>query len=289
MAPYRVGIIGFGKVGTFLVEKILSNPDLELAFVCDLFAPHNVLSSQLIPSPAKLANLDQMEAASPDLVVEVAHPNVTKEYGVRILKCCDYLLASTTTFADKSTEKMVWEEADRPTGRGIYLTPGALFGSLDIQKMSDAGKISKLHVVMKKHPESLYPVKNTPEFDKNETAKVTAGEVTLFDGPVREVAAVFPVNVNTLCTAALSARRTTGMDATRATLIADNALEEMVIQVKIEGPPKPDGQPGLRINVLRENPSVKGEVTGPATMNSFYASVLRVACNPSKGDGVHLA
>ena len=289
MAPYRVGIIGFGKVGNFLVEKILANPDLELAFVCDLFAPQNVLASQLLPESAKKANLDGFEDTKPDLIVEVAHPNVSKDYGARILRGCDYMIASTTTFADKDTEKMLWDEADRQTGNGIYLTPGALFGSLDIQKMSDAGKISKLHVTMKKHPGSLYPLKGTPEFDKNEAAKSATGEVTLFDGPVRELAKIFPVNVNTICTAALASRKTTGMDGTRATLVADASLDEMVIQARIEGPAKPDGTPGLRITVLRENPSVKGEVTGPATMNSFYASVIRVAGSPSKGDGVHLA
>ena len=113
MAPYRVGIIGFGKVGNFLVEKILANPDLELAFVCDLFAPQNVLSSQILPESAKKPNLDGFEDTKPDLIVEVAHPNVSKDYGARILRCCDYMIASTTTFADKDTEKMLWEEADR--------------------------------------------------------------------------------------------------------------------------------------------------------------------------------
>lgn len=290
MAPYRVGMIGFGKVGSFLVEKILSNPDLELVFVCDLFAPQNVLSSALIPEGAKRANLDGFEDTRPDLVVEVAHPNVSRDYGTRILRCCDYMVASTTAFADRDTERRLWAEADRPTGRGIYLTPGALFGSLDIQKMSEAGKVASLHITMKKHPGSLYPIKGTPEFDKNEAAKSpSAGEVTLFDGPVRELAAIFPVNVNTICTAALAARRTTGMDGTRATLVADAGLDEMVIRARVEGPGRPDGRPGLRITVVRENPSTEGEVTGPATMASFYASVLRVAGSPARGDGVHLA
>ena len=48
-------------------------------------------------------------------------------------------------------------------------------------------------------------------------------------------------------------------------------------------------QRACTVDMTGENPSKKGAVTGPATMNSFYASVLRVANTPSRGNGVHLA
>ena len=50
----RVGVIGFGKVGQFMVEKILeyqkstANPCLELAFVCDLGNPDGLMASDLV-------------------------------------------------------------------------------------------------------------------------------------------------------------------------------------------------------------------------------------------------
>jgi predicted dinucleotide-utilizing enzyme len=68
--------------------------------------------------------------------------------------------------------------------------------------MSDAGKLSQLSITMKKHPESLYPAKGTPEHALNESAKADgAGEVVVFDGSARVIAGIFPVNVNTMCTA----------------------------------------------------------------------------------------
>ena len=64
---------------------------------------------------------------------------------------------------------------------------GALFGSLDIQLMSDTGKLSALRVVMKKHPLSLYPKEGTPQHALNEQAKVGARGLLLSPLPVRRV------------------------------------------------------------------------------------------------------
>ena len=57
------------------------------------------------------------------------------------------MIASTTTFADSVTEKLLNNAADNNnSGHGIYLATGALWGALDIQKMSDAGKLNSLQV-----------------------------------------------------------------------------------------------------------------------------------------------
>ena len=190
------------------------------------------MNDKSLPEEVKAKNLDNFEKYNADLILEAAHPDVSKNDGVRFLKSADYMIASTTTFANPETEKMLNAEADNDTDRGIYLTPGALYGALDIQRMSDAGKLASLQVTMKKHPDSLYPVKDTLEFQKNEDAKKVQDEVLLYDGPVRDLCSIFPRNVNTIATAAICARKTVGMN-TRAILIADSRLEEMIIEVKV--------------------------------------------------------
>ena len=205
---------------------------------------------------------------------------------------CDYMCASTTAFADPEVEASVYKEAfdaaGGAAGKGVYLTPGALWGAQDIKRMSDAGKLAKLSVVMKKHPDSLYPRKGTPEHAANEAAKLTAEACVLYEGPVRKLAGIFPVNVNTICTAAIAANKTLSMDGTMATLVADSRLEEMIIEIRAEGPPKEDGSPGLRITTIRENPSVRGAVTGTATLLGFFGALKRMAGKDPLGDGVHL-
>ncbi len=298
----RVGIVGYGKVGSFLVEKIIEHqnhavktssvPRMVLAFVVDLFDPKAVEKSTSIPEDCKSYTLDNFfDRYRADLVVEVAHPDISKRYGAKILQSSDFLIASTTAFADKETEKSLQDAvATNPLARGIYLTVGALYGAFDLKKMSDAGQLRRLQVTMTKHPLSLYPEPGTPEHAANEAAKIHDGPVVLYKGPIRRLAAVCPRNVNTLCTAALAAIKTTGMDHTEGVLVADRSLMDMIIEVKAEGPARPkDGGPGLRIDVTRRNPSEPGEVTGMATFQSFYASLLRVASSPSQGRGVHLA
>ena len=148
----RIGFIGYGKVASFLINKVLHEGKglgLELAFVCDLFAPDIVAKSTEIPEHCKAVDLSNFESFKADIIVEAAHPNVSKDYGARILKSADYMIASTTTFADPKTEASLNEAADKnKSGHGIYLASGALWGALDIQKMSDAGKLASLQVTI---------------------------------------------------------------------------------------------------------------------------------------------
>lgn len=81
--PRRVGIIGYGKLGQFLVNQIHADPLLELAFVWNR-SQHTLngeIDEQLI-----LHNLDNFHKYNPDIVVEVAHPCISKDYGAKILK-----------------------------------------------------------------------------------------------------------------------------------------------------------------------------------------------------------
>ena len=65
-------------------------------------------------------------------------------------------------------------------------------------------------------------------------------EVELFDGSVRTLAGIFPRNVNTICTAAISAWSSLGMDGSTARVVADATLTKMVINVHLEGIKNPE-------------------------------------------------
>jgi aspartate dehydrogenase len=292
MLPRKVGIIGFGKVGQYLADAVLRNPRsqnlLELAFVCDSFAPNTLANSSVVPDELKTYNIDTIEEFKADLIVEVAHPSITKLHGPRLLKSADYYVASTTAFADINTEFAMMQEADRSSGKAIYASVGALFGAHDIQKMDASGKLDQLSIKMTKHPDSFMPVVGTKEYELNESAKFSKKPIELFRGSVRDIAKVFPVNVNTMATAALAGSRTVGFDQTEAVIVADSTLETMIIEVDMRGAPTDNGNPGLVVQSRRENPSVRGEVTGPATMISFYASLLNVAKSGGGQDGIHL-
>lgn len=90
---------------------------MELAFVCDLFAPDNVMNDEQLPIAARAASLDNWQAYKADLIVEVAHPSISTEWGAKFLSEADYMIASTTTFADRDTEMRLKTAANEVRAR----------------------------------------------------------------------------------------------------------------------------------------------------------------------------
>lgn len=76
--PRRVGVVGYGKLGEFLVESIQSDPDMELAFVWN--RSKEALTGKVDPKHI-LDDLNDCASKTPDIIIEVAHPTISKEYG----------------------------------------------------------------------------------------------------------------------------------------------------------------------------------------------------------------
>ena len=92
----RVGIVGYGKLGQFLVDAILTDPTcaarLELAFVWNR-SPAKVAADARIPADARLDDLDRFAEKGADLIIEVAHPSISRSHGARFLQHADYTIA----------------------------------------------------------------------------------------------------------------------------------------------------------------------------------------------------
>ena len=134
---------------------------------------------------------------------------------------------------------------------GLYVPAGALWGGVDIQRMSERGTLTSLTVTMKKAPHHFRL--EAPLNAKLEEAAAKSAETVLFEGrwqghparhgqhsapradrdsrlraaavrggagPVRELCPLAPNNVNTMAAAALAAA-SLGFDGVKARLIAD--------------------------------------------------------------------
>jgi predicted dinucleotide-utilizing enzyme len=289
----RVGVVGYGSLGKYLVKAILTDAKvsarLELAFVWNrTFA--KVAGDSSIPEKCKLENLDDFAASKPDLIVEVAHPLITKEYGARFLAVADYMPGSPTALADRACEASVLAAAAAapgPGGTGLYLPSGALWGAQDIQKMSARGGIARLAICMKKDPAALKAVGSLLEsrdalLGADGTWK--AGETELFKGSVRDLCPLAPNNVNTMACCAL-AGSTLGFDRTEARLCVDPALKAHVVEIDVWGHPKPNGEV-FHARTVRYSPAAVGAVTSSATYNSFVSSMMQ---SYGRGSGVHFS
>lgn len=267
----KVGIVGFGRVGQYLVQKITKeSKDLELAFVWNL-DPDAI--DEGLP---RLERLEAIETTDVDLIVEVAHPDISKKYGVRFLAHADYMAGSPTAFADADLERAMRTAAAEPTGHGLYIPKGALPGLHDVLDMVGNKRLAAADITMRKAPDSIHylgPL-DTPLDAITETT-------ILYEGPLRELCAYAPNNVNTMAILAMSSEL--GFDQVQARLVAEPGLEYHITEVNLWGPePQEGGRYCLELK--RINPAAKGAVTGNATYQSFWNSVCRAH---GGGDGVH--
>lgn len=269
--PCRIGIIGFGSLGQYLLKQSQSKPDqLQVVFVWNRSSAAIEQNAELLGnSIAVLRDLKDFASHSVDLIVEVAHPSISEQFGAQFLAHADYFCGSPTAFADAQTEAAV-RLAATTHQHALYIPSGALWGANDIAKMAQRGTLRALRISMAKHPLSL-KLDGELAVKLAEATQVTDRAVILYSGPVRALCPLAPNNVNTMACAALAGL---GFDATHATLISDARLQSHDIEIDIEGPVNKDtGQP-FRCITKRINPAALGAVTGSATYVSFFSSLL---------------
>jgi len=273
MSPKRrIGIVGFGHLGQYLAEKVAEHPDLELAFVWN--RSPEVFSGRVHDPDLILTDLKDFAIRKPDLIVEVAHPSITHDFGSQFLQCADYLIGSPTALTNAATERLVKESANL---HGAYVPSGALWGAADIRKMADSNSLKSLRVTMRKHPDSFKLGSELAAL--NNVARMEGRPVVLYDGPVRGIGALAPNNTNSIAAAAV-AGYTLGFDQVQACLVADTSLASChVIEVEVHG------NAGFHTETQRVNPAAVGAVTGQATFGAIFSSLLSAV---SKGPGIHL-
>jgi aspartate dehydrogenase len=251
--PARIGLIGMGYIGSYVYEQIVSNPrlGLEVAFVADR-SPE-----RLAPLPGHLV-LDDLSGAAgrrPDLVVEMAHPDVTRRWGESILEFCDYMPLSLTALADpRLHDRLLAASTDR--GTCLYIPHGAVVGLDSLFECRDAWE--HVSVTMRKNPRNL-DLGALPGF----RGRTIEAPTVLFDGTTREICPLFPRNVNSHAAVALAG---IGFDRTRSVLVADPGLGASVIEIEASGP-------GVRMRIERSN-ELTG-VSGVFTLRSIWACLCR--------------
>src|SRR6516164_6123717 len=122
----RIGLIGFGFIGRELYRAIASgaHPDLEIAFVWNRSAQR--LAE--VPEAPRLSDLTRTEERGADLVIESAHPVITRQHGRAILARADYMPLSVTALVDDALRTALLATA-RSASHRLLLPQGALIGA----------------------------------------------------------------------------------------------------------------------------------------------------------------
>ena len=253
----RIGVIGYGYIGRFIVERIdASGGRFETAFV------HNRSAAALadVDPVLRLNDLEKAQSRRPDLIVECAHPSITARFGEAFLTFADYMPLSVTALADDALRTRL-EAAAAANDTRLIVPAGALTGGDDL--LMRRGRWERVRITFRKHPDNL-------DFSESgfDPAAID-GETVIYEGPVRGVAKLYPRNVNTMVTCALVS---TGLDACEARLIADPGLDCAVAEVEAW-----DAGGGL-LRTEKRQPAVG--VSGTEMLGSTWYSILRAAGAP---------
>ncbi|XP_057673508.1 aspartate dehydrogenase domain-containing protein [Corythoichthys intestinalis] len=258
----RIGIVGFGHLGQYLVERIIKDgacAGLSLVFVWNR-NPEKLKG--LVPDELVLINLSSFADRQCDVIVEVCHPQVVKEFGVHFLSRSHFMVGSPSALADHDLNEKL-RQAAQLNGRTLYVPSGALWGGQDIQRLNDGGALQALFIRMSKHP-SCFRLTGDVLSDWTEGE----GRRVLFRGSVAELCPLAPNNVNTMAAAAVAAGKL-GFHGVQGEIVSDTGLSDYhVVEVEVMG------ANGFSVHTVRKNPAQLGAVTGSATYNSFWNSLL---------------
>ena len=251
----RVGLIGFGFIGAQVFRRLREQPELgiEVAFV------HNRDHAKLaeVPRDLILDDLARMSGRRCDLVVEMAHPDYTRQWGTAILAHADYLPLSVTALADQALLNRLTKQAEQ-SGKRLLIPHGALMGTDNL--FESRHMWAEVEITFYKNPANI-------DFSESgyNPARIN-GETVVYDGPVRGIAALYPRNVNTMVTCALA---TIGLDRCRARLIAVPAQKVAIMEVRATG------HDGSLLQMRKEQPM--SGVSGTEMFDSQFASIMRAA------------
>jgi aspartate dehydrogenase len=258
----RIGLIGYGQIGQAVQAMIDNDPDngMEVVFIHDQ-SPEALRSA---PEALILDDLADFMQRSPDLVVEMAHPDVTRQWGRTIVEKTNYMLVSVTALGDAAVYEEL-EKTSRAHGTRVFVPHGGVVGMDALMENRDVWE--SVEVTMKKPPKNVdcAGIGVDPAQIKEETV--------LYDGPTRGVCPKFPRNVNTHAAIALAG---IGFDRTRSILVVNPEWTQAVVAIQAKGP-------GIELNVERIE-DITG-VTGASTPASIYNSVQMIG---STGPGIHL-
>ncbi len=250
----RIGLIGYGQIGSSLYEHISEDFNDEMALIG--INDNNYAIAARVPKNLFQPSLEELLAKSPDLVVEAAHPDAVRRCGEVVLRQCDLMIMSVSALGDKELENRL-RQVGRENGTFLYIPHGATLG---LDGLRDGLSFwEEVAITMRKNPRNLN-FSAAPQLKPGQDS----GEIVLYDGPTRGVLPLFPKNVNSHATLAMA---TLGMDKTRSILISDPSLDESVIEIDAHGG-------GTRIHIERRNP-IKG-VTGKLTIFSVLQSIRNI-------------
>lgn len=218
----RIGMIGLGAIGAEVLAAARAGrlgEGLELV---------SVLVRRPRPEePLATTERARFLAMRPEAVLEVAGHEALREHGTACLEAgADLLVTSAGALVDDGFREALATAARRAGRRLRVLAAGV--GALDILSAAAVGGLERVRVTVRKDPSAWW---GTPGEGLVDLARLRA-PATLYAGPVREGARLYPRNVNVAAAAALAGA---GLDRTELVIVADPTITEHLVEIEALG------------------------------------------------------
>ena len=248
----RIGIIGFGKIGSYLNKELKATEAVEIKWVYDT----DEKALQKVPESLRATGWDKTLSREVDLVVETANFKAVEEFAPEILKETNMAIMSTTALADKNLLQDLKAICRKNSSR-LFVPHGAILGLDGIQ--DGKSSLESVKIVTTKPPQNL-DYSFTEKWNREDIKSKTV----LYEGPTFNLCQIFPRNVNVHASIALAGL---GFQDTYSRLIADPETDKAQHSVEAKGP-------GLTLRVQKAD-YIEG-VTGTYTLESTINSLKRI-------------
>jgi aspartate dehydrogenase len=238
----RVALIGYGAIGQEVVAGLLAGACTS-EDIAILLRPDSASCGKVPEGIQIVTSVDELNAFSPDIVVETAGHEAVKE---TVPKCIEQgwsvLVTSIGALHDADLRARLVAQAEQ-SGARIILPSGALGGLDYVRALRSAANLD-LKYESRKPPsawqDELMALGHDPKGMKT--------PVNLFTGSAGAAAQVYPLNLNVAAALALSGH---GFESTSVKVICDPAIESNIhrisatselgtIKIEIINRPSPD-------------------------------------------------
>jgi aspartate dehydrogenase len=221
----KIGLIGTGGIGQFLLQEINFNKRLSNVRITSIFDERPGLLEHVQHISDKFDCeyvTDKMEffLSDIDLFVECANPDVAKTYALEILKHGkNMLIVSVGALVDQDFTMQITNICSENNCH-VFIPSGAI-GSLDVlQAARVLGEIEQVQLITRKPPNALSLMMEISE------------PVVVFSGTAAEAIAKFPRNMNVAISLSLAG---IGVEQTIVKIVADPKVERNLHEVWVKG------------------------------------------------------
>lgn len=208
----RIGLIGGGNIGKFLLQSINIEGLLPNSKIVGLYTRNEIYAKQLAEqySTERFSTMQLLIQSNVDVIIEAATVQVARDIALPTLESGkDLVLSSVGALADvdfyQSLEKICHEK-----GTKIYLPSGAI-GGLDVLKAAKSiGELESVSIITRKPPRAL-------------PGAPTDREHVMFEGSAADAIELFPKNINVSIILSLAGL---GPKQTSVKIISDPGVEK---------------------------------------------------------------